>query len=252
MIKSDYPYTSRFVSSPNREPRLIDTVDILLLHYTGMVDAASAEARLCDPAAKVSSHYIVDESGDIVQLVQESERAWHAGVSCWDGETDINSRSIGIEIVNGGHDFDLPEFPDRQIDAVIKLCSDIQSRWRIPQSRVLAHSDVAPSRKSDPGEKFPWQTLHEAGVGLWMPFRHVESSDSLRMGDCSLLVAEVKKSLREYGYHVAISASFDAAMRDVVIAFQRHFRPERIDGVIDASLLATLQQLLAMKRMEAS
>lgn len=250
MIKPDCPYATDFIPSPNREPRAKHIVDILVLHYTGMADASSAQTRLCDPAAKVSSHYLVEESGNIIQLVRESERAWHAGVSSWSGETDINSRSIGIEIVNGGHDFGLPDFPETQIDAVIKLCRNIQLRWKVPQSKVLAHSDIAPSRKSDPGEKFPWHVLDESGVGLWVPLERMESKDTLKVGDCSGLVAEVKSNLREFGYHVDTSTSFDNAMRDVVIAFQRHFRPERIDGIVDDILLATLRQLLAMKRME--
>lgn len=250
MIQPDYSDAVDFVLSPNREPRSDHIVDILVLHYTGMIDVSSAKARLCDPAAKVSSHYLVQEDGDVIQLVHEAERAWHAGVSSWNGETNINSRSIGIEIVNGGHDFGLPEFPDRQINAVIKLCSNIQSRWRIPQSRVLAHSDIAPSRKSDPGEKFPWHALSESGVGLWVPPKQMDGSVSLKVGDSSSLVAEVKSNLKDYGYNVDTGASFDNDMREVVIAFQRHFRPERVDGVVDGLFIDTLQQLLAMKRTE--
>jgi N-acetylmuramoyl-L-alanine amidase len=142
------------IPSPNHDERKLG-VDLLLLHYTGMKTAADARARLIDPAAKVSSHYLVDEDGGIAQLVPEARRAWHAGLSSWKSVTDINSCSVGIEIVNPGHEFGYRDFPEAQIEAVIALCRDIVARHSIPARRVLAHSDVAPARKEDPGERFP-------------------------------------------------------------------------------------------------
>ena len=142
--------------------------DMIVLHYTGMRDSKLALEHLCSPLSEVSAHYVVMEGGHIVQCVPESRRAWHAGASSWDGETDINSCSIGIEIANPGHDYGYPDFPRRQIAAAIALCRSIFTRHRIRADRVLAHSDIAPSRKKDPGEKFPWRLLHDSGIGLWV------------------------------------------------------------------------------------
>ena len=142
---------------------------MLVLHYTGMPDAQGAIARLSDPRSQVSSHYLVDSEGSIFTLVDEARRAWHAGQSSWHGQTDLNSRSIGIEIDHPGHDGGNPPFPEAQVDAVIELCRGILARWPIPPARVLAHSDIAPARKQDPGERFPWACLHRAGVGHLSP-----------------------------------------------------------------------------------
>ena len=248
MDTPDSPCASNFVASPNHEPRPAGNVDIVVLHYTGMATAAAALERLCDPDAKVSSHYFVDEDGIITQMVAESRRAFHAGVASWQGTTDINSRSIGIEIVNGGHDFDCPEFPARQIEPVIRLCQDLQTRWSIPQANVLAHSDVAPSRKRDPGEKFPWAVLHAAGVGLWVEPAPMSGGATLRLNDTSDAVGKLQTSLRSYGYGIDVTKIFDEATRDVVIAFQRHFRPQLVDGIADASTIETLERLLGAER----
>jgi len=153
--------------SPNYNDRTVDAVDLLVLHYTGMASCEAALARLCDPAAQVSAHYLIDEDGTVYRLVAEEHRAWHAGVSCWAGERDVNSRSIGIELVNPGHDLGYRNFPYQQMRALALLCRQILSRHPIPASRVLAHSDVAPGRKRDPGEKFDWAWLAGQGVGLW-------------------------------------------------------------------------------------
>ncbi len=151
--------------SPNFNERKLP-IALIVLHYTGMKDGPAALARMCDPDAQVSAHYMVEEDGRIFQLVDEARRAWHAGVSSWCGETDINSNSIGIEIVNGGHDYGLPDFPAIQIDAVIELVKDIMARHGIGPEGVVGHSDIAPGRKQDPGEKFPWDRLAEAGCAL--------------------------------------------------------------------------------------
>jgi N-acetylmuramoyl-L-alanine amidase len=220
--------------------------DMIVLHYTGMRHADSALELLKAPGSEVSSHYFVFEDGRIIQLVQESRRAWHAGRSFWAGETDINSCSIGIEIVNPGPDHGYPPFPKRQIAAVTMLCRSILTRHTIPPARVLAHSDVAPARKQDPGEKFPWRTLYDSGVGQWVkPAPIMDFGQTLRPGDRSNAVATMQKLLSEYGYGVEVNSEYDSVTRDVVAAFQRHFRPERVDGIFDASTRSTLQELLA-------
>jgi N-acetylmuramoyl-L-alanine amidase len=243
MMTSDSSCVLRAVPSPNHDARAGDIVDILVLHYTGMESGIAAQDRLCDAEAKVSSHYLVYENGETVQLVSEARRARHAGVSSWQGWTDINSRSIGIEIVNGGHDYGCPDFPPGQIEAVIRLCKDIGSRWPIPQERVLAHSDVAPSRKRDPGEKFPWQALHAHGVGLWVEPEQISAGAGLKAGDSGPKILQLKAALSLYGYGVDLTNVYDAATADVVTAFQRHFRPQRVDGVADISTLVTLERL---------
>lgn len=222
--------------------------DMILLHYTGMQDAKAALERLTSDGSEVSAHYFVFEDGRIIQLVPERDRAWHAGQAFWAGETDINSCSIGIEIANPGHDFGYPDFPKRQIAAVTALCRSIQTRNTIPSVRVLAHSDVAPSRKQDPGEKFPWRTLYESGVGHWVtPTPTAEQGQLLTLGDRGEVVAAMQSALGEYGYGIAVNGSYDSLTHAVVAAFQRHFRPQRVDGIGDESTLRTLQNLLARR-----
>ncbi|MBX3509507.1 MAG: N-acetylmuramoyl-L-alanine amidase [Parvibaculum sp.] len=222
--------------------------DILLLHYTGMASAEAAVARLCDPAAKVSSHYLVDEAGRIIRMVPEHLRAWHAGVGHWAGESDINGCSIGIEIANGGHEFGSPPYPDIQMRAVEALCRDILSRHPIAPRRVLGHSDIAPGRKADPGEWFDWARLARAGIGLWVSPEPVIEGPGLRKGDRGDTVAELQFMLGDYGYGIEVLGRYDEATEAVVTAFQRHFRPERVDGVADVSTVATLRRLLEAAR----
>jgi N-acetylmuramoyl-L-alanine amidase len=222
--------------------------DMILLHYTGMPYANDALERLTARVSEVSAHYFVFEDGRIVQMVQESRRAWHAGEAVWAGETDINSCSIGIEIANPGHEHGYPSFPVRQIAAVTALCRSILTRFAIAPVRVLAHSDVAPSRKHDPGEKFPWRTLHDSGIGHWVkPTALTDEGAMLSLNDHSDAVAELQASLAEYGYGVPVNGTYDAVTRDVVMAFQRHFRPQRVDGMGDTSTRKTLQDLLATR-----
>ena len=243
----DSPLVRRITPSPNHDARAT-AVDILLLHYTGMASTADAIERLCDPAAKVSSHYVIDEAGAVFQLVAEARRGWHAGVSSWEGITDINSRAIGIEIANPGHDFGYPDFPEAQIDAVIALSRDIVARHAIQPKRVLAHSDVAPLRKRDPGEKFPWQRLHHAGVGAWtepVPVTPEGERSTLRRGAQGEGIADLQNALTRYGYGLEPTGTYDEVTQAVVTAFQRHFRPARVDGVADPSTIATLDALLA-------
>ena len=251
-FRPDSPLVARVVASPNHEARRdVTQPDILLLHYTGMTTTQAALERLCDPAARVSSHYLVFEDGRILQLVSESERAFHAGESSWEGTRDINSRSIGIEIGNPGHDEGCPEFPAAQIEAVIALSRDILRRRPIAPFRVLAHSDVAPARKRDPGERFPWARLAAAGVGLWVEPEPVASGAALKPGDRGEKVVDLQRALADYGYGVTLSGLYDAATEEVVTAFQRHFRPAQVDGIADISTAATLKKLRARRAAAA-
>ena len=238
---------SDVVPSPNLDERKDGRPpDMILLHYTGMPTGEAALQRLTTAASKVSSHYVVFEDGRIVQCVPEALRAWHAGVSAWAGDTDVNSRSIGIEIVNPGHEFGYCDFPLRQIAAVISLCkSIITRRGPISADRILGHSDVAPSRKQDPGERFPWGLLSESGIGHWVRAAPLNlDGGTLKLGDHGEPVSRLQRTLRNYGYGIEETGSFDDATRDVVTAFQRHFRPARIDGVADPSTLLTLRALI--------
>ena len=233
----------QFQPSPNHNERVGGAADMLLLHYTGMETGEGALERLCDPGAQVSAHYLVFEDGRIVLMVEEEKRAWHAGVASWAGETDINSRSIGIEIVNAGHDLGYPDFPAAQIDAVMALGADIVRRCEIAPARVLAHSDVAPGRKADPGEKFPWGQLADAGVGHWVvPVEPIEGP-VLSLGDRGDQVAELQFQLADYGYGIAVDGWFGDVTAQVVTAFQRHFRPAQVDGAADLSTVGTLRLL---------
>ncbi|MEQ9690525.1 MAG: N-acetylmuramoyl-L-alanine amidase [Bauldia litoralis] len=232
--------------SPNHGPRPAGTpVDILLLHYTGMETDVGALSWLCNPASQVSSHYFIFEDGRVVQLVDESRRAWHAGRGSWAGDTDINSRSIGIELAHPGHEHGYRAFADPQIAALIALSSGILSRHPIPPARVLAHSDVAPARKEDPGELFPWQRLHAAGIGHWVPPAPVAAGAAFRRGDRGDAVADLQHRFRQYGYGIDEESEFGPETEAVVVAFQRHFRPACFDGVADAATLATLDRLIA-------
>lgn len=217
---------------------------MLVMHYTGMPDGQGALDWLCTEASGVSCHYLVFEDGRIIQMVPEKRRAWHAGAGSWQGLEDINSRSIGIEIVNPGHDYGYPDFPTAQIDAVIALSRDIASRHPIPPRNVVAHSDTAPGRKIDPGEKFPWQRLHKAGIGHWIEPSQLSGGRFFQLGDSGEPIAALQKLLSEYGYGIGDSGRFGEHTEKVVGAFQRHFRPSRVDGVADAQTIETLYRLL--------
>jgi len=242
----DSSVASDVIPSPNYGERNRGLLpDMIVLHYTGMPDVEAAIAQLCTAGTDVSAHYVVLEDGRIVQCVPEAKRAWHAGVAYWAGEDDINSRSIGVEIVNRGHDWGYPEFPLRQIAAVIALCRGIMLRREVPAHRVLAHSDVAPSRKKDPGEKFPWHSLANSGVGHWVQPAPIVRGEALKLGTINDSVRDLQQALSRYGYGIPINGKYDGATMEVVTAFQRHFRPARVDGIADHSTLVTLQALLA-------
>jgi N-acetylmuramoyl-L-alanine amidase len=245
--RADTALVQEIRGSPNvGERRNGRRPSILLLHYTGVATMAKAVDWLTHAGSKVSCHYAVDEGGHIVQMVPEALRAWHAGDSVWAGDSDINSASIGIEIQNPGHELGYPDFPETQLAAVEALCRDIVARHGIRPERVLAHSDVAPTRKKDPGEKFPWARLARSGIGHWVaPDPVLAAEPGLGVGVAGPLVAEVQSFLLRYGYGIEPTGVVDAKTEFVVMAFQRHFRPERVDGRIDQSTIGTLERLLA-------
>lgn len=222
--------------SPNFGPRKgSGVIDMLVLHYTGMTSAAEALARLRDPAAEVSAHYLIDEDGTIHRLVAEKDRAWHAGRGIWRGESDVNSRSIGIELVNPGHEFGYRAFPQAQIAALIALAQDICRRHPIPARNVIGHSDIAPLRKQDPGELFPWSRLASAGIGLF-PQVPAATDDS------------AERLLAELGYG---TDPWDEMGEKVIEAFQRRFRPACIDGVADKECIGLMGALLSLSQPPA-
>lgn len=234
--------------SPNFNERQ-HPLDMLVLHYTGMKDGPTALARMReDKEPRVSAHYMVEEDGRVFQLVPEDKRAWQAGRSWWRGDDDINSRSIGIEIVNGGHEFGLPPYPDAQIDAVIELCQGILSRWAIPPERIVAHSDIAPDRKEDPGERFPWKRLAEAGIGLWPQPARPEPwmMHGAALGDAGVTVEGLQRDLAAIGYLISVTGVFDEKTAAVVRAFQRRWRPERVNGEGDTETVTLANSVAAL------
>ena len=224
-------------------------LDMLVLHYTGMKDGPSALARMQeDKEPRVSAHYMVEEDGRVFALVPEDKRAWQAGRSWWRGDEDLNSRSIGIEIVNPGHEWGYRPFPEPQIAAVLELCRGILSRWPIPQNRIVAHSDIAPDRKEDPGELFPWKRFAEAGVGLWPEPQRPEPwmMHGAEMGDAGVTVEGLQRDLATIGYRISVTGVFDAATAAVVRAFQRRWRPMRVDGVGDVDTIVLANSVAAL------
>jgi N-acetylmuramoyl-L-alanine amidase len=229
-------------SSPNFNDRNTSIpLSLIILHYTGMKDGDAALARLTDPKSEVSAHYVIEEDGRIFALVDEGKRAWHAGKSCWrlnGGDIcDINSASIGIEIVNPGHQGGYRPFPDKQIAALIELLKDIQKRRAIPARNILGHSDIAPQRKEDPGELFPWKELAKHGLGLW-PEPSQETP--------ALSPEEIQTMLRAIGYDCPATGHYDRETRAVLLAFQRHYHPENLTGTPEAETLRRLKALQSL------
>jgi N-acetylmuramoyl-L-alanine amidase len=222
--------------SPNfgdRDPAV--ALQFIVLHYTGMASGAAALTRLCDPTSEVSAHYLVEEDGRIFGLVDETKRAWHAGQSLWRGISDINSASIGIELVNPGHQYGYRRFTERQIQALEELLRDIMKRHALPASALLAHADVAPRRKEDPGELFPWERLAKNGLGIWpqpIPDDYVPASD-----------LEVQRMLRAIGYDCPESDAYDQPTRKCLLAFQRHYEPNNMTGTPEPETIARLRAL---------
>jgi N-acetylmuramoyl-L-alanine amidase len=227
--------------SPNYDERTLP-ISLLVLHYTGMESGQAALNRMTDPAAKVSAHYMIEQDGQVFELVGEDHRAWHAGVAEWAGVTNVNSASIGIELVNGGHnvpnpDGTLPNFPDAQINALIPLCKAIMARHEILAKHVVGHSDIAPERKDDPGEAFPWAGLAAAGIGLWPGEGNGDRRMLFRKGDRDRGVSVAQHGLAQIGYGVGVTGELDEKTEAVLRAFQRRFRPHQVDGVLDMETL---------------
>ncbi|MCZ6605748.1 MAG: N-acetylmuramoyl-L-alanine amidase [Alphaproteobacteria bacterium] len=221
--------------SPNHDARS-GSVDMLVLHYTGMETAEAALAWMRDPASQVSAHYLVDEAGTVTRLVDEAQRAWHAGTAAWRHHRDINARSIGIELANPGHEFGYRNFPATQITTVEELARNILDRHAIPARNVVGHADVAPARKADPGERFPWERLAAAGIGLWPD-----------VAAAPLPTEGLASALRTFGYDPSI-----ATTGEIVTAFQRHFRPALVDGIADDETRERLAALVEMVAPAAS
>jgi len=228
--------------SPNFDARR-GPPDMVVLHYTGMTTGEAALERLRDPEARVSAHWMIEEDGRLFRLVPEERRAWHAGVSFWKGEWDINAVSIGIELVNPGHEFGYRAFPEAQILSLLTLLDEIRTRWSIPNGRILGHSDVAPARKTDPGELFPWATLAAAGHGLWVE-PPPSPGEPLGLGEEGTGVFAMQAGLTRLGYDLPPSGRYDEDTATVVCAFQRHWRPSKVDGIADGETRARLVALL--------
>lgn len=262
-VRADSPFAKVFPSPNHGERKDGLTPEFIVIHYTGMPSAASALKWLCNPESSVSCHYFIYETGKILQLVPESRRAWHAGAGRWRGKDDINSRSIGIELANLGHDGAsvdpddprktvpgsagpqvLPPFPPRQITALSKLLKDITGRWRIPPQNILAHSDIAPRRKRDPGEAFPWHRLAADGLGLWAEPAPIRSGHFYQQGDGGAPVLALQQMLVMLGFDLALTGRYDEDTEITVKAFQRHWRPARVDGIADFSTITTLRDVV--------
>ena len=249
----DSPLVARVVPSPNHGDRRGRAIDALVLHYTGMPTGEAALARLRDPAAEVSCHYLIWEDGRIDQLVAEADRAWHAGRSFWRGDRDVNAASIGVEIVNPGHVVtpgrlqDGPPYPARQVDAVIALCRDVCRRHAIAPARVLAHSDIAPDRKIDPGEWFPWDRLADAGVGRRARPGPLDDGGVFQRGDSGAPVEALQVDLAALGFEVEATGTFCPVTALAVTALQRHHRTARVDGRADAETRSILSALLRVE-----
>ena len=222
---------------------------------TGMENGVTAKARLCDPAAEVSAHWLVHEDGMADRLVDEDKRAWHAGRGSWNGITDVNSASIGIEIVNGGHnvplaDGSLPPYPDAQILAVIKLAKDIIERHDIQPRNIVGHSDIAPERKEDPGEHFPWAGLAAAGVGIWPGDLPEDDRILFEAGDRDRGISIIQRGLADLGYGASVTGCMDEHTQAIIRAVQRRYRPAKIDGIIDMQVMEVLKRLSAAAQQD--
>lgn len=255
LASAESALVDKIFPSPNIESRFNNLLpNLLILHYTGLESFSRSLEILSRPDCKVSCHYVVDVDGRIVQMVSEAMRAWHAGVSCWKGETDINSLSIGIEIQNPGHSLGYPDFPFEQMNSVIALCKDIMARHSIKPHNVLAHSDIAPSRKIDPGEKFDWQRLAGEGIGLWVspaPIDIVDDTGGSLFYDPEN-VNEVRFLLSQMGYCIQPTGPFNEELGFVLRAFQLHFRQDLINSRPDLSTLLTLRKLVEAQEIVES
>ncbi|WP_286828078.1 MULTISPECIES: N-acetylmuramoyl-L-alanine amidase [Kordiimonas] len=223
--------------------------DMVVIHYTGMRTGTEALERLCDPKAEVSAHYLIEEDGRIFRMVPDDKRAWHAGVSSWQGRENLNHYSIGIELVNPGHEFGYREFPGRQISSLLDLLTDLKKRHTIPVAHFIGHSDIAPDRKTDPGELFPWKLLAKNGFGLWSDADGSDTEAIARRGDTGDIVGNLNKQLGIVGYPLNHTGSFDAATESIIRAFQAHWRPETVSGCFDKGTAARLADIVSQIRI---
>lgn len=231
--------------SPNWNERPHGTViDTVVIHYTGMRSGEEALERLCDPLAEVSAHYLIEEDGRLFKLVEEEKRAWHAGVSAWRGRENLNHTSIGIELVNPGQEFGYRDFPEAQIETLLTLLSGLKKRHTISVEGFVGHSDIAPDRKTDPGELFPWRRLAQAGFGLWSDTEAHSTEILASVGDYGRNVAMLNKQLGIIGYHLNHAEKFDVATECAVRAFQAHWRPETVSGCYDKGTAARLHDIV--------
>jgi N-acetylmuramoyl-L-alanine amidase len=239
-MQRDSSLVTDVLPSPNHDSRNGQPVSLLVLHYTGMQSGAEAIERLRAASSRVSAHYVVEEDGRIFQLVAESQRAWHAGVSYWRGIEGVNASSIGIEIVNPGHEFGYRPFPEAQMQAAEQLAKNIVTRHNIQPWNVVGHSDVAPERKEDPGELFDWHRLARAGVGLWPEAVTVKPMSGV------FRALDVQRQLAAFGYRCPTHGEWDEATRRVILAFQRRFAPQHLGQRWNAQCQTMLEALLAL------
>lgn len=230
--------------SPNHSERL-EPISLIILHYTGMPSGAEALARLCDPASQVSAHYLIEEDGSLYQLVADNRRAWHAGISSWQGERDVNSISIGIELVNPGHEFGYRPFPKIQMECLTQVLTELCARHNITPCNVIGHSDVAPERKQDPGELFDWAWLAQAGFGIWPKddFKISPQAPALISGSSGAAVLNLQIALGAIGYGIEGTGLYDPLTEAVVRAFQRHFQPHQVTGNADKETISLIHYL---------
>ena len=232
--------------SPNFDNRTLP-ISLLVMHYTGMKTGKEALERLCDEKSKVSSHYLVFENGEIHQLVPENKRAWHAGISSWKGEKDINSCSIGIEIVNGGHNYldadgKIPKYKNDQLKAVIALSKRIINQHG--KLEFLGHSDIAPSRKKDPGEHFPWEYMASEGLGKWPLIKSDDRRALFELNDRDRGISIVQTGLAKLGYSACVTGVMDQSTVDIIFAIQRRYRQDQVDGILDIMTMEIIKSLL--------
>ena len=229
--------------SPNYNQRKNSKIDMLVLHYTAMEGSCEdACAWLCNELSQVSSHYVVDRDGTIFSLVDDSYRAWHAGVSFWNGSTDINSRSIGIEIHNLGKEED---FPKKQIGSLCELINYLIDRHNISRHNILGHSDVAPERKKDPGNLFPWIDLYAQGIGIWSNKKIEDNKSITNIVDKSKIIKKIQNYLKAIGYNINVNSVYDNQTKIIIEAFQRHWRPKKIDGCLDLETQVLLHDVFS-------
>ncbi len=233
--------------SPNFDLRGGRDIRLIVLHYTGMRTARAALERLCDRAARVSAHYMIDEQGRILRLVRDEHRAWHAGHSYWRGEDDVNAISLGIELVNGGHDFGLPPYPEAQMESLLHLLDHLCHRFGIDRREIVGHSDVAFARKQDPGEKFDWEVLARNGFGIWpaTPLPPPTEEEPLAPGSEGDAVRVLQRQLAAFGYGLHEDGYYGPLTQAAVAAFQRHFNQENVTGRADPDTLARLDWLVS-------